>query len=171
MGFPCEITDDPILQLVMPEPDTYPHAEERRLFYVALTRAKKHIYLLTDPDKPSAFVTEILKKGYEVELMNEPKNVGGECPRCGGEVEKKNGSNGYFYSCGNYPYCEYKAPRCPDCGGSLLLNDQKLVCDECNKSFRTCPSCGEGVLISRVGPYSRFLGCSNYPECTYTEKV
>ena len=56
-GFPCEIIDDPVLRLVTPKPETYPNAEERRLFYVAITRAKKHIYLLADPDKPSSFVT------------------------------------------------------------------------------------------------------------------
>ena len=39
MGIPSEIVDDPVLEMVMPEPETYDHAEERRLFYVALTRA------------------------------------------------------------------------------------------------------------------------------------
>ena len=39
-GFPTEITDDPLLDLVFAAPEEYPNAEERRLFYVALTRAK-----------------------------------------------------------------------------------------------------------------------------------
>jgi DNA helicase-4 len=43
MGLPSEIVDDPILDLVLPEPEKYEHAEERRLFYVALTRAR-HSY-------------------------------------------------------------------------------------------------------------------------------
>ena len=32
-----------------------------------------------------------------------------------------------------------------------------------------CPKCG-GVLIMRDGKYGRFLGCSNFPKCRYTEK-
>lgn len=38
-GFPSEVVDDPVLSLAMAEADPFPHAEERRLFYVALTRA------------------------------------------------------------------------------------------------------------------------------------
>ena len=38
-GFPSDIAGDPVLHLAMPSPDTFTHAEERRLFYVALTRA------------------------------------------------------------------------------------------------------------------------------------
>jgi DNA helicase-4 len=39
LGFPSQIVDDPVLQLAMPQPDVFPMAEERRLFYVAITRA------------------------------------------------------------------------------------------------------------------------------------
>ena len=50
MGFPCQIVDDPLLDLVLAKGDPFPNAEERRLFYVALTRAKKHIYIIDDND-------------------------------------------------------------------------------------------------------------------------
>ena len=46
-GFPSEIEDDPVLQLVMPKPERFAHAEERRLFYVALTRARSKAFLLS----------------------------------------------------------------------------------------------------------------------------
>ena len=39
-GFPSEVVDDPVLGIVMSESDRFPHGEERRLFYVALTRAR-----------------------------------------------------------------------------------------------------------------------------------
>ena len=52
MGFPSEIVDDPLLDLVLPEPENFGHAEERRLFYVALTRARKSVTILADRQNP-----------------------------------------------------------------------------------------------------------------------
>ena len=46
MGFPSKIQDAPILDLLLDNCDQYPYAEERRLFYVALTRAKKKVILI-----------------------------------------------------------------------------------------------------------------------------
>ena len=57
-GFPSEIADDPVLSLVLAEAEVYPNAEERRLFYVAVTRARVGVYLLTD-DPQSSFLTEL----------------------------------------------------------------------------------------------------------------
>jgi DNA helicase-4 len=57
-GFPSEIADDPVLSLVLAEAETYPNAEERRLFYVALTRARVGVYLLTD-NPQSSFLNEL----------------------------------------------------------------------------------------------------------------
>jgi ssDNA-binding Zn-finger/Zn-ribbon topoisomerase 1 len=42
--------------------------------------------------------------------------------------------------------------------------------DSCHFRARKCPECSDGYLLERRG-YSRFLGCSNYPECSYTERV
>ena len=58
-GFPAEIADDPILDLVLPANERFEHAEERRLFYVALTRAKEHVYLIADRERPSVFAEEL----------------------------------------------------------------------------------------------------------------
>ena len=71
-GFPCMVEDDPILTIVMPPThgDPYPFAEERRLLYVALTRARKAVYLITDPVKPSPFVRELLKNCPEVTVRD-----------------------------------------------------------------------------------------------------
>jgi DNA helicase IV len=60
-GFPSTIADDPVLDLAMPAPETFPHAEERRLFYVALTRARQAVVLITNPRRMSPFVIELLK--------------------------------------------------------------------------------------------------------------
>ncbi len=61
MGFPSEIVDDSLLDLVLPEPERFAHAEERRLFYVALTRARHSVTILADRDTPSIFATELLE--------------------------------------------------------------------------------------------------------------
>lgn len=61
MGFPSKLEDEKILKYVMKSKIIYPYEEERRLFYVALTRTKNNVYLLTSYTKPSIFVKEILK--------------------------------------------------------------------------------------------------------------
>lgn len=58
-GFPSLVEDDPILAYVLSEEDQYEFAEERRLFYVALTRAKRNLHILYNGDKPSPFVREL----------------------------------------------------------------------------------------------------------------
>ena len=62
-GFPSEIADDPVLDLVMTEPDAHPHAEERRLFYVALTRARREVVLVAVRGKESTFLRELVEDG------------------------------------------------------------------------------------------------------------
>lgn len=58
-GFPCKRATLPILEALLPNQEAYPFAEERRLFYVALTRAKRHVYLLCSKTHPSEFVDEL----------------------------------------------------------------------------------------------------------------
>ena len=45
LGFPSQMENDEILLLVLPNPELFPNAEERRLMYVAMTRAKKEVHL------------------------------------------------------------------------------------------------------------------------------
>ena len=72
-GFPSLIEDDPILDFVLSRGESYPFAEERRLFYVAMTRAKKRIYILYDKQRPSPFISEFMLR----------LEVGSHiCPKC-----------------------------------------------------------------------------------------
>ena len=57
-GFPSLVSDDPVLNYVLTKSDQYPYGEERRLFYVAITRAKVKTYILYDRRFPSVFVDE-----------------------------------------------------------------------------------------------------------------
>ena len=59
MGLPSEIIDDSLLDMVLPEAEPFEHAEERRLFYVALTRARTNVIILADREAPSVFVREL----------------------------------------------------------------------------------------------------------------
>jgi uvrD/REP helicase family protein len=59
-GFPSLVSDDPVLNYVLTKSDQYPYGEERRLFYVAITRAKVKTYILYDKRFPSVFVDEFL---------------------------------------------------------------------------------------------------------------
>lgn len=72
-GFPSLIEDDPILDFVLSKSETYPFAEERRLFYVAMTRARMRMYVLYDQKKPSPFIGEFLLRIEKGSYL---------CPRC-----------------------------------------------------------------------------------------
>lgn len=58
-GFPSMIQDDPLIDLVLPDTENYEFAEERRLFYVALSRARCTVTIIADRYKPSPFVLEL----------------------------------------------------------------------------------------------------------------
>lgn len=66
-GFPSMVSDDPVLDYVLTKSDQYPYGEERRLFYVAITRAKIKTYVLYDRHFPSVFVDEFLHPGKVTE--------------------------------------------------------------------------------------------------------
>lgn len=111
-GFPSLIADDPLLGLVMPNPETFPHAEERRLFYVALTRARHGVYILASKYAPSAFMEELERTAEISEMLRYPETEGGpeveRCPQCKqGRIMKRNGKRGPFLGCSEYPSCNY----------------------------------------------------------------
>ena len=81
-GFPSTIADDPVLDLAMPAPESFPHAEERRLFYVALTRARRAVLLISHPRRMSPFVIELLKDPHVTVTGNSDAPVE-ICPGCG----------------------------------------------------------------------------------------
>ena len=58
-GFPSELSDSQILNLLLSGADHYENGEERRLFYVAMTRAKNQVYFFTNKFSPSKFITEL----------------------------------------------------------------------------------------------------------------
>lgn len=180
---PAEKPVDDILELLLPEKERYPFAEERRLFYVALTRAKNRVYLVYNPDDPSPFMTEIYSGKYDIcddEIItgkfppNQPKI---QCPTCHrGQLILKKGVNGYFFGCSKYPMCRHTENLCPSCGSGILEKKAEVrQCASCDTVIPICPQCGGNLLI-RNGKYGKFLGCSNYRHekeifCKYTRKM
>lgn len=157
-GFPNRMEDDVVLQLLLSDEDGFDFAEERRLFYVALTRTRNEVYVLVDPKKPSVFVEEIEEnvhkdKTYIGENNNNKKET--SCPWCkSGHLVwyDTNNTKGGFFGCSNYPYCKYTI-------------DNKTAVYKDNR----CPVCGDFLVIRR-GENGTFLGCHGYPYCTYTQR-
>ena len=97
MGFPSKIQDDPLVDILLEGKEKYPYAEERRLFYVALTRAKIKAFLVVVTGNESTFALEMGKR-YGNQLRGELMT----CPVCGGVLKRKSGPYGEFYGCSNY---------------------------------------------------------------------
>ena len=176
-GFPCKVEDDPLLKLVLPpvEDGEYEYAEERRLFYVALTRARKGVYLVVDERQPSPFAMELLRiPEQEIRQINK---LMPPCPRCldGTLRESRSQEN---LRCSNHPDCRYLSPICPDCKVGFVSISQagEIECSnpDCRTTQTICPSCDEGILVKRVrrSDGRPFLGCSRFadePPCHYVE--
>jgi DNA helicase IV len=173
-GFPSEIADDPLLEMVLAEPDNYPHAEERRLFYVAVTRAKKQAHLIVDQRHPSPFAQELISGDYQVCLVGKDDDTDEICPECkSGTIEEKRPN---FYSCSNYPFCEYVAPLCSECSEEHMSAPKpnaaelfECVDDACTGVAPKCPKCGIGAVIPKTGRFGEFFGCHIWPRCNHTQ--
>jgi DNA helicase-4 len=103
-GFPSGVTDDPLLSLVLADPDPFPHAEERRLFYVALTRAKRCVHLIIPSSEPSPFAREIAEASFAARQHGEPALAIERCPDCGGAMILRKARTD-FLGCTNFPLC------------------------------------------------------------------
>ena len=128
LGFPNMIADDPLLELMLSEREQIPFAEERRVFYVALTRARRRVLILA-PVKGSSIFLQDLPEYARAKMCDDTQNAA-TCPKCKkGRLVLRSG-NSAFYGCTNYPQCDYtlpvqrvpitaQTPRC-HCGGFLV---------------------------------------------------
>lgn len=109
-GFPSEVVDDPVLCLAMPEADPFPYAEERRLFYVAMTRARRQVVMIAVAGRESRFVTE-LRRDDRLQLSPLSTVESSEsCPRCGRGVlvaRRRRSDGREFTGCSAFPRCRF----------------------------------------------------------------
>jgi DNA helicase-4 len=186
-GFPSEIETDSLLESLLPKLELFKHAEERRLFYVALSRAKKTVFIHTKLGYESAFLKELKSKKYDVNFYkNKLAEVYVEsaiCPQCGqGNLIPRQGDFGLFYVCSmNDDYCDEKIKHCPLCKKSpVIRNEDNHFCaaSDCDYQVDTCPECGTGYLIERINRKTKesFLGCSQSHKdtknrCNFTKNI
>lgn len=153
LGFPNKMTDDPMLSLLLSDDEDFRYAEERRLFYVALTRTKNDVVLLI-PRDVSLFAEELVADNDFLLSSNNEKLSRTNCPYCktGHLVIRQNPiKNNQFLGCSHYPSC-----------------DQTFNNIEILENTVLCSNCQSGFMTKRTGKYGDFLGCTNYPKCTNT---
>ena len=153
-GFPCQIEDDPILKLVMHDDKSMPFAEERRLFYVAMTRTKNRVYIATPKNRPSRFLIELIKDynlPYEGEINMETVDLFSlRCPVCGFPLKYEFNKN---YGL-NLWICTNDSEVC-----DFMTNDKVHKHD-----IFKCPKCKDGYMIVKYNAKNGdvFYGCTNY---------
>lgn len=137
----------------------------------------------------------LVENAYEKMPVKELEKVGRICPEDGGELVYRNGRFGKFISCINFPTCKYtesadadipeeqqQTKPCPNCGQPMRLKKGRFglfwACSntECKHTEplkkpkptgEMCPVCGH-ELVERTNKRGKpFIGCSNYPNCTY----
>ena len=97
----------------MPAGDTFRFAEERRLFYVALTRARRSVLLVTLLGRESPFIVELVKDGHLTVVSASGDEITlTPCPRCKvGRLVERVSKYGPFLSCSTFPKCDYKIDK------------------------------------------------------------
>lgn len=153
-GFPCQIEDDPIIKLVTYEDNSMPFAEERRLFYVALTRTKNRVYIAAPLNRPSRFLVELITDyniphppGMNLSVVD---LFSLRCPVCKFplkyEFNKNYGLS--LYICTNEPQvCDF-------------MTNNRVV----KKDIFKCNKCKDGYMIVKTNQKNSesFYGCSNF---------
>ncbi len=83
------------------------------------------------------------------------EKTGQSCPKCGGELVKKNSRYGEFIACNNYPKCKY-------------VKQAENAHDGAKQEL--CEKCG-GEMVQKFSRNGAFLACNNYPECKNTKSL
>jgi DNA helicase-4 len=183
-GFPANVSDDPVMGLVLSEEEPFSYAEERRLFYVAMTRAKRRVYLVTSQDNASPFIQDdLLNSTFQawVEQIGEISERH-QCPKCrGNTIRRRDGQYGALWACSHFPLCDGKLDSCPWCsaGGMVARRIDERVrtykCTDCGQDAQSCPVCNRGYLREKTGKNGPFLGCSRWRKdgtgCRFTRNI
>lgn len=168
-GFPAQIEDDPIIKLVTKHDSSIEFSEERRLFYVALTRTKNKVYIVAPKINPSRFVLELLEDNSNI-IVNGKLDL---------EIRDVHKDRKYCPHC-NYPL-QLRADKNYGRSIYVCMNDPE-ICDFITNNIKggktgikACPKCDGYLLVTKKRESDTyFLGCSNYEHnksCRYTEAL
>ena len=156
-GFPSKIDDDPVMKYVIKDDTSIEYAEERRLFYVAMTRTKNRVFIVTPEKHPSEFILELVKDYPNITVhgvLNEENdtNIGTikKCPICGYPLQLRYKKNYGFrlWICSNEPEI------CNFISNELIGGDM---------SIQKCDWCKDGYLVvKKSSTGGAVLGCTNY---------
>ncbi|MGL5268772.1 MAG: UvrD-helicase domain-containing protein, partial [Spiroplasma sp.] len=143
-GLPCQITNDPVSSLFDLTTKEMNDNEERRIFYVALTRTKNIVYLLTESENHSLYIDEITNFHHDVETNYQVKKeihklIIKVCPVC--QLILK--SNDFYVSCPNYKLCGLTVKN-------KDISDSNKICALCN-----------WIMVLRFSKYGYFYVCLN----------
>ena len=96
------------------------------------------------------FIKEV-EKANEIMYKDDPIKTGEKCPICGADLIIKEGKNGQFVGCSNFPNCKYvkKEPKEVKLTGEL------------------CPQCGRPLVERKDKKGKVFIACSGFPDCRY----
>ncbi|WP_370642118.1 3'-5' exonuclease [Yoonia sp. I 8.24] len=116
--------------MVSPEAEPFEHAEERRVMYVAMTRARKTLTIMGSAAKPSVFVEELMEDAEYGLLTTDIETAKVQtCGECQGHLQpipKREGST--FYRCEHVQLCGNMMPCCPGCGVGFPVRSKGKVC-------------------------------------------
>ena len=100
---------------------------------------------------------EHFNKVSQVMYKEKLVETGDKCPLCGAPLVIKEGKNGTFVGCSNFPTCKYVQKEEKETPNATPIGEK-------------CPDCG-GELLLREKNGSSFITCSNFPKCRYTRKI
>ncbi len=154
-GFPSKIEDDPVMKLVIKQSDEMDYAEERRLFYVALTRTKNRVFIIAPEKHPSEFVLELKAEYKNIVLKGEFKPephgllTNKVCPICGYPLQRRHRKDCAM----NLWVCTNEPEVCGFVSNNLVGGKMHI---------QKCTECVDGYLIVKTKDGHSFLGCTNY---------
>lgn len=156
-GFPSKIDDDPVMKYVVKDDNSIEYAEERRLFYVAMTRTKNRVFIVTPEQRPSEFILELVRDYPNISVIGELNKEGAtntttikKCPICGYPLQlryKKNYGLKLWICSNETEICNFLTNEIS--GGILTV--------------QKCDCCKDGYLIVKKTAKNEYiLGCTNY---------
>jgi DNA helicase-4 len=166
-GFPSEKTTNPLLEALLPSAEGFMFAEERRLLYVAMTRARYRTYLVVDMATASSFVNELINDDYDIEMnefeISNSQKISQQlhCIECETGIMQKRvrrKDSKTFYGCSHWSLCKHTEDACDRCGDPMIrvgeVQDYR-VCHSCRNWILVCPEC-KGDMVCLNGRYGLF---------------